>query len=124
MRGSWEIEAGNSNAETRRSGVLRKTEFTAETRRRGVLRSMEFNAEARRSGVLRKTEFTTETRRRGVLRTHSNIVGAAPDLGSSYISLFFSASPRLCGEMIASLFFSASQRLRVEMTFRDRVTSC
>ena len=103
---------------------MRKTEFTAETQRRGVLRSMEFNAETRRSGVLRRTEFTAETLRRRVLRTHLGDVCAAATLELSYVSLFFSASQRLCGEMIASLFFSAPRRLRVAMTFRDRVISC
>jgi hypothetical protein len=81
---------------------LRKTEFTAETQRRGVLRSMEFSAERRRSGVLRKTEFTAETRRRRVLRTHLNAVCATATLGISYISLFFSVSPRLSGEIVKS----------------------
>ena len=75
------------NAETRRSGVVRKTEFTAETLRRGVLRKM---------------EFTAETRRRRVLRTHLNAVCATATLGISYISLFFSVSPRLSGEIVKS----------------------
>ena len=87
---------------------MRKTEFTAETLRRGVLRKM---------------EFTAETLRRRVLRTHLNVVCATATLGLSYTSLFFSASPRLSGEIVLrpsfiSSLFSAPQRLRVESIFR------
>ena len=87
------------------------------------MRSMEFNAETQRRGVLRKTEFTAETLRRRVLRTHLNVVCATATLGLSYISLFFSASQRLSGEIVLrpsfiSSLFSAPQRLRVEKVFR------
>ena len=53
-------------------------------------------------------EFTAETLRRRVLRTHLDDVNAMADLGSGYISLVFSASRRLCGEM----------------NFEDSVKSC
>ena len=57
---------------------------------------------------MRKMEFTAETLRRRVLRTHLDDVNAMADLGSGYISLVFSASLRLCGEM----------------NFEDSVKSC
>jgi hypothetical protein len=82
----------------------------------------EFNAETLRRRVLRKTEFTAETLRRRVLRTHLNFVCATATSGLSYISWFFSASPRLSGEIVLrprfiSSLFSAPPRLRVEKVF-------
>ena len=72
---------------------------------------------------MRKTEFTAETLRRRVLRTHLNVVCATATLVLSYISLFFSASPRLSGEIVLkpsfiSSLFSVPQRLRGEKVFR------